>query len=396
MRICYFHDEKYPNTETDTQQVAKNLEGLALAGADVTLFVPRFPGNWFTGERFAGAIMSYYGVRKPYPVRGVWCPIPYSPLRAEKLYHGVAAPLVAAAAGCDLVYSRNSQAVLAGLALGKSALFETYKPLPEVLPGLFRVLKAALASPRFLGIVTHSEYARSSFTAHGVSREKVVTLYNGLDPADMLPVLSRAEARASLGLPEAGRLVGYAGNMHPAKDLPALIRVMGRVPEARLLLVGGSESHRQEVARFADTEAPGKVILAGWVPGYRLAPYLYACDVLAIAPSARALYQTGTQVLPMKLFQYLAAARPIYLPDLPDTRELIVHGVHGIRTPPGDLARNVADLEGLLADAAAQERMGENCARLARDLTWENRGRKLLSFIAGRQSMRFEERGPLT
>jgi len=382
MHIHYFHDEKYPSKGTDTQQVMKNLEGLSRTGPGVSLHIPRFPDTWLrsTGD-WRRELYDFYGIRHPFDVKGVWCPIPYSRLRLEKLFHGLVSPAVATGRRPEIIYSRNVPPVLCGLRLGHYALYETYKPLPTSMPGLWRLLRVALSSPRFLGIITHSEYAREVFIRHRVPDEKVVAIHNGFDPEEMEPRLTPQEARRKLGLPESGGpIIGYAGNMQASKNLPSLLEVVGRVPNARLLLVGGARSHREELAAQAAQKAPGRVIFAGWVEGYRVPQYLYACDILAIPPSGRAA-RRGDTVLPMKLFQYLAAGRALFVPDLPDTAELVRDGVHGVRTPPDASVANVRDLARLVSDREAARLMGRNCARLAARFTWESRARRIVSFI---------------
>ena len=60
----------------------------------------------------------------------------------------------------------------------------------------------------------------------------------------------------------------------------------------------------------------------------QLSHFLFAADILMIPePKVKTV---GNTVLPMKLFQYLAAGRAIYAPDAPDTAELLTHGkMHG-------------------------------------------------------------------
>lgn len=70
-------------------------------------------------------------------------------------------------------------------------------------------------------------------------------------------------------------------------------------------------------------------------------------DVLVIPPSADPLQQFGRTVLPLKVFQYLAAGRPIVTGEVPDTAE----------------------------------RRGAAARRDASGLTWSARGEALLEFL---------------
>jgi glycosyltransferase involved in cell wall biosynthesis len=386
MRIYCLHDQKYPNETTDTQQVAKTVEGLHARGGDVTLVIPRFPPDWLKPtERWKDHLFGVYGIHEKFPILGIPCPFFHSRIRAAKLYHGlVGTTLMSILKKSDdraIIYSRNVPAILTGFMAKRRVLYETYKTLPTSMPALFKMISPLFHHSRFMGIITHSEYARGVCVKHGVPKEKIVAIHNGHEPREITPRLSKEEARKSLGLDPNGYWIGYSGNMQKSKNVDYLIKLVSRLDNAKLLLVGGTRTHQRRVSRLASQLAPGRVVQAGWVEGHRVPQYLYACDVLAIPASDRGLQIAGDTVLPMKLFQYLAVGRPLLVPDLPDTRELIKDGIHGIRTKPHDLERNTAHLKILLEDTRLATRMARNCMETAGSYTWKKRARKLLDFI---------------
>ena len=140
MRIYCLHDQKYPNETTDTQQVAKTVEGLHSWGADITLVIPRFPPDWLKRtERWKDHLFGTYGIRKKFPILGIPCPFFHSRIRAAKLYHGLVGPtLMAILKRSDdraVIYSRNILAILTGFTANRRVLYETYKTLPTSMPG---------------------------------------------------------------------------------------------------------------------------------------------------------------------------------------------------------------------------------------------------------------------
>ncbi|HZW91213.1 MAG TPA: glycosyltransferase, partial [Myxococcaceae bacterium] len=70
----------------------------------------------------------------------------------------------------------------------------------------------------------------------------VVTIGNGVVLPEPVSPARRARARARLGLPDGAVAVGYLGRMHPEKGpdllVEAMVRHLGDVPEAHLVLVG--------------------------------------------------------------------------------------------------------------------------------------------------------------
>jgi hypothetical protein len=89
-------------------------------------------------------------------------------------------------------------------------------------------------------------------------------------------------------------------------------------------------------------------------------------------------------VLPIKLFLYLAAARPLLAPRAPDTAELLTEGVNALLVPPGDVNATVSALRTLVAEPARAERLAAGAHATAADLTWDARAGHILDFLATR------------
>jgi glycosyltransferase involved in cell wall biosynthesis len=126
------------------------------------------------------------------------------------------------------------------------------------------------------------------------------------------------------------------------------------------------------------------VRIVPWQPFRDLAPWLYAADVLLIPPSLAPLTRHGNTVLPLKLFQYLAAGRALVAPRAPDTAELLYDGVNAALVPAGDVAATVATLRRLAADPALAGRLAQEARRTSETLTWDRRAERIEAFLLGR------------
>ena len=124
-----------------------------------------------------------------------------------------------------------------------------------------------------------------------------------------------------------------------------------------------------------------------WQGPAALPAWLHAADVLLIPPSRAPLEQYRNCVLPLKLFAYLAAGRPILAPEAPDTAELLRDGENALLVPPGDPAAAAAALDRLREPGLAA-RLGAAAAALATELTWDKRAEKIEAFLAARLSAR--------
>jgi glycosyltransferase involved in cell wall biosynthesis len=122
------------------------------------------------------------------------------------------------------------------------------------------------------------------------------------------------------------------------------------------------------------------LVLRPRVPVAEVATYLYAADCLIVPPTDEPL-RVGRTVLPMKIFSYLAAGRPILAPRLPDMQEVLTDGVTACLVDPGDFGGAAAALVALQGDPARRARLARNARDAAAECTWEARARRVLEFL---------------
>ena len=127
--------------------------------------------------------------------------------------------------------------------------------------------------------------------------------------------------RRRLGLSDAAPVVLYSGTFEAYQGLEHLIaaapRILERVPSARFVLVGADEAGRVEVETAAgELVRDGILTIVDRQPRSVIPGYLALADVL-VSPRA-----FGGN-LPLKVFDYLAAGRPIVATDIATHRELL-------------------------------------------------------------------------
>jgi glycosyltransferase involved in cell wall biosynthesis len=149
--------------------------------------------------------------------------------------------------------------------------------------------------------------------------------------------------RQELGIPASSPVVVYAGTFEPYQGLAMLLSAIPRVragfPEAVFVLVGGAESSVAQMAEAADhMQLNGALRLIGRRPRAEIPAYLAMADLL-ISPRA---YGDN---LPLKVFDYLAAGRPIVATDLPAHRALLDESRAVLTEPSADgLAQGIVSL----------------------------------------------------
>ena len=381
MKIAYVFDQVLPDAGADTEQALNTISALGRAGSTITLVLPR--ARDASADLDADALRAHYQVTGQFEVHHLrsyttsWRPL-------DKGTHALTASLSEILRQHDLLYTRNIAAMMCGLALGHDVVYETYRPWPRNYRVLGPMFRMAVSRSRFVAAVFHSEYALTSYLDAGVPADKLTVVHNGHDPARFTPPDDRAALRASLGLPVDRPLFLYTGRVAMAKGLGIVLDMARRNTDALFVIIG-SLGHG-EVEQEASTIDNVRVLAR--LPFEEIPPYLLAADVLVIPPSLVPLEKDGSTVLPMKLFPYLAAGRAILAPDLPDTAELLQHGLNAHLVPADDLEACSRAVRMLIDQPERTAELGSNARELGKNLTWDARAHKILEFIDQRQRAR--------
>jgi glycosyltransferase involved in cell wall biosynthesis len=175
-----------------------------------------------------------------------------------------------------------------------------------------------------------------------------------------------------------GFTIGYAGHLYPWKGVDLIIEAVAALKDTRALIVGGhqQEPDLQRVKDFAaQLDCASRVSFTGLVPPPEVAGRLRETDVLVLPNPVSAVSHAFTS--PLKLFEYMAAGRPIVASDLPSIREVLVHEQNALLIPPGNpqaltaAIRRLRDDRGLAAALAARAREDVSA------YTWEKRAERL-------------------
>jgi glycosyltransferase involved in cell wall biosynthesis len=151
------------------------------------------------------------------------------------------------------------------------------------------------------------------------------------------------ELRRTLGIAPGRPVVLYTGTFEAYQGLPELLqaipRVLDEVPNVTFVLVGADSTGDTPVRRnHVDLIRSGALRVVLRQPREKIPSYLALADV-AVSPRA---YGDN---LPLKVFDYLAAGRPIVATDIPAHRSVLDEGCALLtRGRPADLAQAVVRL----------------------------------------------------
>ena len=175
-----------------------------------------------------------------------------------------------------------------------------------------------------------------------------------------------AQLRERLRLPPSARAVVYTGTFEPYQGLSALIEavpaVCARVPNVVFVLVGGTAEDRTILShRAKELGLNGNLRIVEQQPREQIPNYLALAEVL-VSP------RTYGGNLPLKIFDYMAAGKPIVATDIPthrsvltDDRAMLVQpGSGGIAAGITELLtdRDGAERRAAAAQSYAEEHLG--------------------------------------
>ena len=223
--------------------------------------------------------------------------------------------------------------------------------------------------------VTTTRGIRETFEQMHGPRSHTRVVPNGCD----VPV-----ERTFPGLPsDTPPRVLYAGQLYPWKGVDVLVEAMTRVPEGRLVILGGLEGEADWTRIQALVDARGlrdRTEMPGTVPQVRVADELRRATVVAVPFLQSTMTERHTS--PIKAFEAMAAGRAIVATDLPSTREFLRHEENALLVPPGDADALAAALRRLLVDAALAARLAGAAYSEAPRYSWDARAQSIRELLA--------------
>ncbi|NLG73087.1 MAG: glycosyltransferase family 4 protein [Chloroflexi bacterium] len=389
MRIAVVAPSHIPARRANTVQVMKMSQAMAALGHDVHVAAPeeegkKAPPTW-------EALVEHYGLE--YPFSFTW--LPARP-RLRRYDYGYEALRWVRKIGAELLYTRLPQAAALASITGIPTIFEVHdlpqgRMGPIALKTFLRgsgarrlvLITEALAHDLIYHLKIHLAFPFSVIEPDGVDLGR----YEQLPDPPSARIHLRASDRQGemLGLKVQSFTAGYTGHLYPGRGSEMLLQLAGRLPEITFLVVGGEPEDVQRMQAAAQQQGLSNLILTGFVPNAALPLYQAACDVLLMPYGKQVSASSGGDIAryfsPMKLFEYLAAGRPILCSDLPVLHE-VLNAQNALLLPPGDTDAWASALCRIKENPHDYQPMAEQARIDARQYSWEARARRILQGIS--------------
>ncbi len=345
MKIQLIMNVRFPTEKAHGWQIAKMTEALVAQGHEALLVVPD------RVNAVQADAKTFYGLRRDLPIvrlpvidflSRAWVPQRIAFFLMEwSFIRAVRAWARRQSADSAVVFTRDHFLAARFSRAGWKLALELHD-----LPSNFFARHRALASRVDLFVMTNAWKRDEAIRVWGADvKEKIVVLPNAIDMEPYRDLPSREEARATLGWETGLRYSVYTGHFYDWKGAYVLADASRHVPsDHRIVLVGGTKKDFAAMQDYVRTHALDHVVLIPHVPQSQVGTYLAAADCLVLPNSGKS-WQSRYTTSPIKLWEYLAARRPVIASDLPAIREL-VSDTHVRFVAPDDataLARGIVD-----------------------------------------------------
>jgi glycosyltransferase involved in cell wall biosynthesis len=285
----------------------------------------------------------------------------------------------------DVVYTRSPALLPALLKTGVPVVLELHQ-LPRVARHLF--VEECNACAR---VACLTSPMRDALLRWGVEASKLIVEGDAVDLDRFENLPSPAKARSKWNLKTDRLVVGYVGRLTTLGQETGVATLLQALAAAKGskrffgFVVGGPEADK---ARYEKTAkklglTEDDVLFAGEIPAVDVPASLRACDVLAMPFPDLPHYRT--HMSPLKMFEYMAADRPLLTTDLPTVRDVLDEKT-AVFCRPGDPADFLQALRWIADHPDDAAKRAAAAAALVKRHTWQERMSRILDGVSLRSA----------
>src|SRR5438093_7667596 len=192
-----------------------------------------------------------------------------------------------------------------------------HRLVPEpAFRGLSRVLEESNLRRSSL-VLSINQSLHDYALAMGAREERSKVLHAGVDLTRYNPT-DRRRIRSELGLAEDDLTLFFMGWMYPFSGLLEVAEaILGgglSTKNLKLLVVGKGPVWDGLQALQKDTESGNRIVTLEWLPYAQIPAYLAASDICLLAALRDKVME---DIVPIKMYEYMAAAKPVLATRLP-------------------------------------------------------------------------------
>jgi glycosyltransferase involved in cell wall biosynthesis len=371
MRIAYCTNVRLPSERAHGHQVARVCDALVHLGHAVMIFAP------YRENRIRDDYWGFHGADRRTALRllGSFDPIDHHflpkilqlPILNAQLKFMLGRSLKPEQ--FDVIYTRTP-ALLPFLLSTKIPVILELHTIPQRNPQRFIALCNRCAL-----VVCLTSAIREELLVAGVKENLLLTESDAVD-------FNRFTSALPMHLEDRSKpVIGYAGQMETmglSKGIPEFIDALDLLQKQHIPCVGYIAGPPPANTHLLQKLQSPNVRSLGFLPHDRIAGFLAACDMLVYpAPkSDHPFYNRDTS--PLKIFEYMAAGKPIVTADLPPIRDVLDEHSAFFCKPgdPADLARSIAHV---LSQPQEARKRAEVARKKVERYAWDKRMERIIN-----------------
>ena len=371
LRVLYVGSHPLFTKGASAIHMLKMCQAMANLGIEIECLLP----GWIKKER----LFEYYNITTDFRITSIFL----ATKPARRLLHGLLSAFYARRKRKNYDFALTTDLVFAYFStrfFGFPTVYDAHHPPVNWIAK--KIIGSFCRSPNLLGMSFNSEGLRRIYSRLGIAGQKTVVAHNGFDWKAFEGEYEMSSLRTRLGLPLGSKIVCYCGNTYKGRGIELLVRTAGRMPNVLFLVVGGREWDNlfwREMAREAGVK---NFRMEGFVRQREVPAYLQASDVLVMPYSSEMTIEDGTEAgkftSPLKLFEYMAAAKPIVATGVPSVLEILRTGKNSVVAPPDDEEEFFRVLQLVLKDSRLCEQISQRARSDVAEYTWEKKVQKII------------------
>lgn len=356
MKLLYLSNALIPSRQANSIHIMKICSAFSKIGFKVSLtFRKNTQDNLYTDDN---EIFEFYGIKSTFKLIS----LQKNNSLFSIYFNALISLLICMYQRPKIIISRF---LIAGFlsSLFFNTLIELHQ-LPSKKSRLQKyILKFCKYAPKFKGLIVITNPLKELFISEGFPRNKIYVLPDGADPAhsDMEKILFKANSSKIN--------IGYAGHLFKGRGIELLYEIADSCPWTTIHIAGGNDRDIKYHQKNINQRNISNIKMYGFIKPNEVANFFAKMDILVAPYQKKVHLQSGNittekWMSPLKVFEYMAAAKPIICSEIDVLKEVLKNRENCILCDPEnvnewidaiELLRDNQDLANLIISNALKD-----------------------------------------
>ncbi len=374
MRIAFISNSIIPSRTANSIQVIKMCQAFSKNGHEVVLLAPDIKDDY---EKDVENIYEFYGVKKNFKIKKLWCPN----IKLGVVFYTLSIFLYLFFSNkFNLVYGRFLYGCYVASLLKNNVIFETHVPNYKKNKYELKVFEKIIKSKYLKKFVVISKSLKKMFLENGYLNESQI--YVAHDGADEV---SNFDTKIDLLGKKQNLKVGYVGHLYKGKGMEVISSIAEKLDyDIEIHIIGG---FKKDINYWKNKIINKNVYFYGHVPHKQISSYINALDI-CLLPNQKVVLTFGADssdnslnisdyTSPLKLFEYMSHRKAIIASNLPVLKE-VLNSKNSILVNPEDTIGWLNAIKEL-KDTSKREKIANIAYNDFHKYTWSFRTKNLLN-----------------